>query len=327
MGRLRWVAAGILTLIFLATSCLVSEEEAVRNYRQDIRDFVQAISAYANRVRPDFIIIAQNGHELLTENGEETGTPAVAYTDAIDGIGREDLFYGYNDDNTATPVSERDAMISFLDIAENNGVEVLVTDYCSTESFMDDSYSRNAAKGYISFAAEYRELDNIPTYPRNPFNVNSNDAAALADAKNFLYLINAGLYSSKTEFLNEIRDTNYDVLLIDAFYDGELFTAEDIAALKNKANGGARLVIAYLSIGEAEDYRYYWMNQWKSSPPLWLAEENPNWPGNYKVRYWDPEWQEIIYGSRISYLGKILDAGFDGVYLDIIDAFEYFENQ
>ncbi|HDY87770.1 MAG TPA: alpha-1,4 polygalactosaminidase, partial [bacterium] len=24
---------------------------------------------------------------------------------------------------------------------------------------------------------------------------------------------------------------------------------------------------------------------------------------------------------------KIIDAGFDGVYLDIIDAFEYFENQ
>lgn len=86
-------------------------------------------------------------------------------------------------------------------------------------------------------------------------------------------------------------------------------------------------MIAYMSIGEAEDYRYYWQTEWEINPPSWLAEENPNWPGNYKVRYWDLAWQEIIYGNDNSYLKKILDAGFDGVYLDIIDTFEYFETQ
>ena len=60
-------------------------------------------------------------------------------------------------------------------------------------------------------------------------------------------------------------------------------------------------------------------------PPGWLSEENGDWHGNYKVHYWDPEWQEIIFGNAGSYLKKILDAGFDGVYLDIIDAFEFFE--
>lgn len=40
---------------------------------------------------------------------------------------------------------------------------------------------------------------------------------------------------------------------------------------------------------------------------------------------WDENWQAIIYGNDDSYLKKIIDAGFDGVYLDIIDAFEYFE--
>jgi cysteinyl-tRNA synthetase len=56
-----------------------------------------------------------------------------------------------------------------------------------------------------------------------------------------------------------------------------------------------------------------------------MAEENPEWEGNYKVKYWEKEWQDIIFGNEDSYLQKILDAGFDGVYLDIIDAFEYFE--
>ena len=84
-------------------------------------------------------------------------------------------------------------------------------------------------------------------------------------------------------------------------------------------------MISYISIGEAEDYRYYWKNEWISNPPVWLAGENPDWEGNYKVRYWQKEWQNIIYGSESSYIYKIIITGFDGAYLDIIDAFEYFE--
>jgi len=95
--------------------------------------------------------------------------------------------------------------------------------------------------------------------------------------------------------------------------------------LKKKANGGKRLVICYMSIGEAEDYRYYWNADWVNNPPEWLDGENPDWPGNYKVKYWHTDWQNIIYGNNSSYLKKILDAGFDGVYLDIIEAFEYYE--
>lgn len=34
------------------------------------------------------------------------------------------------------------------------------------------------------------------------------------------------------------------------------------------------------------------------------VEENPEWRGNYKVRYWDNDWQNIIYGKDNSYLGN-----------------------
>jgi len=110
-------------------------------------------------------------------------------------------------------------------------------------------------------------------------------------------------------------------VIIDLFYEGQQLSAAEVNSLKTKKNGGHRLVIAYMSIGEAEDYRYYWQASWRRKPPAWLAEQNPHWRGNYKVRYWYPEWQNIILG----YLQKILDSGFDGTYLDIIDAFEYFE--
>ena len=81
-----------------------------------------------------------------------------------------------------------------------------------------------------------------------------------------------------------------------------------------------------MSIGEAEDYRWYWQNSWNKNPPAFMCPENPEWKGNYKVKYWYLSWQEIICGTD-SYLSKILLAGFDGVYLDIIDAFEYFEEE
>jgi len=296
-----------------------------RDYRQDMRNFVQDISTYTKGFNTNFVVIPQNGHDLITENGEGSGTVSASYLSAIDGIGREDLFYGYDEDNVATPDSERAEMIGFLDIAENNGVEALVTDYCLTQTFVEESYTQNAAKGYISFAADHRDLDNIPSYPTNLYAMNSLTINSLAQAKNFLYLLDPSAFATKAAFLDALKETNYDVIVMDLFYNEEELSSSEVMALKVKANGGTRLVIAYMSIGEAEDYRYYWQTEWESNPPSWLAEENPEWAGNYKVSYWENGWQNIICGSNASYAKKIIDTGFDGVYLDIIDAFEYFE--
>ncbi len=186
-------------------------------YKQHMRSFVQNISSYAKGISPGFIIIPQNGHELLTVNGEEDGQPDNTYIRAIDGVGREDLFYGYSDDNKPTPSSDSDYMISFMDIAEAQGIKVLVTDYCSTQLFMDESYKQNAQKGYISFAADRRELDTIPAYPSTSYNVNDSDVTSLSEAKNFLYLLNPGGYATKEAFLKAIRDTDYDLVIIDLF--------------------------------------------------------------------------------------------------------------
>ncbi len=82
-----------------------------------------------------------------------------------------------------------------------------------------------------------------------------------------------------------------------------------------------------MSIGEAEDYRWYWRDEWKKDSPSWLEEENPSWRGNFKVRYWEADWRAILFGSSDSYLDHILASSFDGAYLDIIDGFEYFENR
>src|SRR3972149_790373 len=112
--------------------------------------------------------------------------------------------------------------------------------------------------------------------------------------------INDFVYQLQDINLAAIGNTKFDIVIMDYSEDGSdsgRFSVEEIDELKNSA-GGSKRVLAYMSIGEAENYRFYW----------------------------EPEWQSIIFGSSTSYLDKIIDAGFDGDYLDIIDAYEYWES-
>ncbi|MDX2245247.1 MAG: endo alpha-1,4 polygalactosaminidase [Bacteroidia bacterium] len=296
------------------------------DFRQKMRQFVVAISEYAKAQNPNFVVIPQNGQEIVSLDGKAIGAPAMDFLAAIDGTGREDLFYGYDSDNQETKTSDREYLTAFLDVFLQHGVAVLTTDYCSTPSKMDDSYALNQAKGYISFAAPERDLNVIPDYPTAPYNQHSGDVNTLGEARNFLYIINPGDFVSRADFIAALSQTDYDVIIMDYFFEGdETYTTAEIQQLKTKAGGGKRWVISYMSIGEAEDYRYYWKTEWKNSPPTWLDKENSRWKGNYKVRYWESGWQAIILGNSNAYLDKIVETGFDGVYLDIVDAFEYFE--
>ena len=108
-----------------------------------------------------------------------------------------------------------------------------------------------------------------------------------------------------------------DIYIIDI--DDAQLTPIEISQLHSKGS----TVVSYLSIGEAEDYRNYWQEGWTAGNPDWLDVENPDWAGNFKVKFWDPQWQSIILAN----LDKIVDAGYDGVYLDIIDGYEYYKEK
>jgi cysteinyl-tRNA synthetase len=129
--------------------------------------------------------------------------------------------------------------------------------------------------------------------------------------------------------LVELSHSNANIFVIDYSHDGTeegAFTPADLQTLQTNG-AGTRTVLAYMSIGEAEDYRFYWQEGWKQGNPLWLDEVNPDWAGNFKVRYWDQDWQRVIFGSPMSYVDKLLEAGFDGAYLDIIDAYAHYADQ
>jgi cysteinyl-tRNA synthetase, unknown class len=122
----------------------------------------------------------------------------------------------------------------------------------------------------------------------------------------------------------------YDAIVIDYSRDGRdetALTTADVARLKVKPDGKPRVVLAYMSIGEAESYRFYWKRRWSDfwlipnviTAPAWRGNLNGDWGGNYAVRYWEPEWQAIIIGDG-GYLDRLVKAGFDGVWLDKVDS-------
>ena len=136
-----------------------------------------------------------------------------------------------------------------------------------------------------------------------------------------------------------------DLLVVDYSRDGSearVLSAQEIERLRMRADGSKRIVLAYLSIGEAESYRYYWPQRGLTGRPAWLGHENPEWNGNYNVRFWQSGWQKIIVRPQVSlldrllelwgrarrpYLDRIIEAGFDGVYLDRVDAFDEWKTE
>ncbi|MCF8059044.1 MAG: endo alpha-1,4 polygalactosaminidase [Bacteriovoracaceae bacterium] len=71
--------------------------------------------------------------------------------------------------------------------------------------------------------------------------------------------------------------------------------------------------VAYLSIGEAESYRNYFKDLDKEI----ILFENPNWPGNFKVKFWEKSWQRVIFSKA----AQLKSLGYRGLYLDIVDSF------
>ena len=115
-----------------------------------------------------------------------------------------------------------------------------------------------------------------------------------------------------------ISRDDFQIYVIDYSQDGSEsgeFSPDDLRTMKSYGS----TILAYISIGEAESYRFYWNDAWTSNSTDWLGPENPEWEGNYAVKYWYPEWQSIIY----LYLDRIIAQGFDGVYLDKVDEYEY----
>jgi len=134
--------------------------------------------------------------------------------------------------------------------------------------------------------------------------------------------VNDWYYQLQNMDYADLAETRYDLIVMDSEPSSPL-NSNVIDRIRCDGNG-EKLVLAYLPIGKAEDFRNYWQDDWTFGNPSWLASPNGGWPGEFIVRYWDQDWQQIIMGSPDSRLDTIVAAGFDGVVLDGVDVYQSF---
>jgi cysteinyl-tRNA synthetase len=161
-------------------------------------------------------------------------------------------------------------------------------------------------------------------------------AAAQADRLRRLLAVKSWGYQLADLTVEEAAKSPYDLLVIDAnlgLASGKPVSRADVDRLKRKPDGSQRMVVAYLSVGEAEDYRadYFSPEYLSEDAPDWLLKENDKWRGNRLVRFCHEGWQRTILGDddgrnlynilEPSPLYRIVETGFDGVYLDRVDAY------
>lgn len=143
---------------------------------------------------------------------------------------------------------------------------------------------------------------------------------SLADVRNWLYLIDVDLEPGTVD---QIAASSYDMAVLDFIPSEENNTDYPMAEVINRLHNAdhPKLVIAYIDIGQAENYRTYWQPGWRIGDPDWIITSDPDgWEGNFPVAYWYDEYKDIWLGSG-GYLQSILDVGFDGVYLDWVEAY------
>lgn len=135
--------------------------------------------------------------------------------------------------------------------------------------------------------------------------------------------------------LGDLLSASQDLLVVDFSATGraeDRFSADEVAELADARDN--RGVAAYISIGEASDYRSVWDPAWTEDgtalgrktddAPSWLGPVNPDFPESRKVRYWEQDWQDVLFNDAgTGWLDQIIAQGFDGAYLDIVDAYYF----
>ncbi len=86
-----------------------------------------------------------------------------------------------------------------------------------------------------------------------------------------------------------------------------------------KIKNNNTLAIGYLSIGEAEEFRWYWKD---IAGKKFVLERNPDWEGDYYIDPRSAHWRSFVINKIIP---DILKKGYDGIFLDTIDTAEFLE--
>lgn len=305
----------VFVILILAMSVTSAKSSTSSTPAKQMVQLLTDIKSYSKSRSTNFILLGNGASSLMSKYPQLFNT--------LDGLMVESMFYGGGmKEDVLTSKTDTNYHKKLLKLPLQRNFPVFNLDYCHSSGKIRDAYQKANSLGIIESVSSRWELDipygmkltEKPVICRN-----------LKAVKSFLVMLNPGRYGSAKKYIDALAATRQDMLIIDLYFGGKPLTKQQVKRLKTRADGKRRLVLAYMSVGEAETYRPYWKKAWSSKPPAWLSKVNKDW-GSYRVKYWNPQWKSILYGSSSSYLDMIMAASFDGVFIDTIDAYTFFEN-
>ena len=300
------------------------------NLREEMRKFVQSISRFARRHKPNFVIIVQDGLELLVKRDDVDETrisPARTYMRSIDGVLAQGVFYDIKSPGKPPPPDRQRGLLSRADFARKNGIKVFTLDYGEGRTIVDSAFDQASKHGYISMVSNqpFTDIASLPSYPKRPFGENPNSIVALKQVKNFVIVSNSQPFGREDQFALTMHGNNYDMVVVDVYHGRKPLSRQAVETLKYKKMGAKRLVLAMMDLGAAASYAYYWKDNWREGVPQFINAPVREDPDRYNVEFWRPGWQRIISGDTKSYVYGLIAQGFDGAVISGVEAFKFFE--
>lgn len=316
--------------------------EQVPNHRALMRRMIGQISAYCRRHAPQLAIMVRDAPELVVKGKREwqwqiwndpaadkagTITPIGSidrdYLALIDGLLIDGMFSGADRYGEPTDADRHALLLAAAKGARTEGKTVLSVEYGPGPEMTDAILRQSKTDGFITWINRLGD-EQLARIPKEiPAGENAGHIASLTAARNFLVMLAAGGFKSREDWVAALCDTNYDLLVLDAFWNDLVpLTYADIARLKQKKTGARRLVLADLPLGRARESAYYWKPEWRADDPSWLVARDPAQAGHWLVSYWDKGWEAVV-GAHIQAAVKL---GFDGFLLDQADSYLLFED-
>lgn len=311
------------------------------NYREQMRYNVNLLANYAKSKNIDFQIIVHEGEELLNKSlweydlegynnarqkkgahfdptfllhgKKKLKEPAIGsapydYVHNINGIVLNNLFCSNRKHNA---------------IAENFGLKVTSIDECDSEENFDEAIQESLGNNHMIYGFTSRK--NLFQNTQRPIiNENAKNIYKALDADNILFLIDDSQYTTKDKMIEDIRNSNFDIIIIDPFFKHHKpLSKEEVASLKYKKNGTKRLIMAEMNISEVRKDDHFWHKDWQIGNPEWLKRASFVDKNGVIVEYWKDPWKKIIS----KYFNDIVISGYDGAFLTGLENHKYFEKQ
>jgi cysteinyl-tRNA synthetase, unknown class len=305
----------------------------IPNYRDEMRKIVEELSTFARGRDPNFTLITFGGTDLFSWSQREydlaelkrpeglkaaqvadmelpVGFPMRRYQQRVDGF----ILNGFFCAPVRVPLAD-------VEMMRNQRLKALSVDHCEPNraQAMFDQARRDGIVAHIDTDMEER-FASIPKF--RPVPENPNNVLNISTARSMLINLDNRSYGTKDDWLLALKNTNFDVLIVDGFYNGSMpLTKADVSTLKFKKMGAKRLVLAWIEVSQASDDKFYWQREWRVGNPSWIQGLDRTSPGKYHVEFWNPAWKAIVGRT----FGGLMDLGFDGIVISGVEGYRRWE--